>query len=84
MMRRPDVLPDVLLITDIALALRTSVRSVRRGLQQGTFPIRPMTSPATSIGLDRKYRWARRDVQQFLDGGFRALDPRAVRLRRSA
>jgi hypothetical protein len=77
-------LPAVLLITDLARALRTSVRSIRRALHQGTFPIHPMTSPIVPIGLDRKYRWARKDVEQFLDGGFRSLDKRNSRLRLSA
>ena len=80
----PYDLPAVLLITDVALALRTSVRTVRRGLTSGTFPIAPMTSPIAPIGIDRRYRWARRDVEQFLDGGFRAFDKRNIRLRHSA
>ena len=80
----PYNLPPVLVITDLARALRTSVRSVRRHLHQGTFPIRPMTSPIAAIGLDRKYRWSRKDVEEFLDGGFRSFDKRNVRLRLSA
>lgn len=39
----PYDLPAVLVITDLARALRTSVRTVRRGLTLGTFPIAPMT-----------------------------------------
>jgi hypothetical protein len=80
----PYDLPAVLVIADVARALRTSVRSIRRALHHGTFPIHPMTSPIVAIGLDRKYRWARKDVEQFLDGGFRSLDKRNVRLRLSA
>ena len=78
------VLPDVLLIDDLARVLQTSVRTVRRGLQRGTFPIQPFTSPSTPNGLDRKYRWARVDVAQYLEGGCRALDRRAIRVRRIA
>lgn len=80
----PYNLPAVLLIDDIARALRTSVRTVRRGLQLGTFPIHPMTSPRASIGIDKRYRWARADVEHFLAGGFQAFDRRNVRLRHSA
>lgn len=80
----PYELPAVLLIGDIARVLHTSVRSVRRHLQYGTFPIAPMTSPRAPIGIDKRYRWARRDVEQFLDGGFRSFDRRNVRLRQSA
>lgn len=79
----PYDLPAVLLIADLALALRTSVRTIRRGLNQGTFPLRPMTSPTMRLGMDKKYRWARTDVEQFLAGGFRSFDKRNVRLRLS-
>lgn len=80
----PYDLPAVLLLDDMARALRTSVRTLYRKVKQGTFPIRPMTSPASPIGIDKKYRWARRDVEQFLDGGFHSFEKSAVRLRRSA
>jgi hypothetical protein len=82
--QNPYDLPAVLLITDLARALRTSVRSIRRGLRRGDFPLPPMTSPTTPLGMDKKYRWARKDVEQFLAGGFRAFDRRAIRLRYSA
>lgn len=82
--QNPYGLPAVLLIADLALALRTSVRSIRRGLSRGDFPLRPMTSPMTPLGMDKKYRWARKDVEQFLAGGFRSFDKRNVRLRLSA
>jgi hypothetical protein len=77
-------LPAVLLIDDLAHLLQTSVRTVRRGLQLGTFPIQPFTSPAAPNGLDRKYRWARVDVEQYLEAGYRSLDRRASRVRRIA
>ena len=80
----PYDLPAVLLITDLAQALRTSVRSIRRGLRRGDFPLRPMSSPTMRLGMDKKYRWARTDVEQFLAGGFRSFDKRNVRLRLSA
>lgn len=79
-----DALPAVLLIDDVARVLQTSVRTVRRGLKDGTFPLRPFTSPAAPNGLDRKYRWARVDVEQYLAAGYRALDQRALRVRRIA
>lgn len=80
----PYDLPAVLLISDLAAALRTSVRSIRRGLSRGDFPLRPMTSPVVTLGMDKKYRWARTDVEQFLAGGFRSFDRTAIRLRHSA
>lgn len=82
--QNPYNLPAVLLIRDLAAALRTSVRSIRRGLSRGDFPLRPMTSPVVTLGMDKKYRWARKDVEQFLAGGFRAFDRTAIRLRHSA
>jgi len=80
----PYNLPAVLLIQDVAAVLRTSRRTVERKLQQGLFPIRPMTSPRSPIGIDKRYRWARADVEQFLAGGFHSFERNAVRLRRSA
>lgn len=80
----PYELPAVLLLPDLARALRTSVRSIRRGLSRGDFPLRPMTSPVVTLGMDKKYRWARKDVEQFLAGGFRSFDRTAIRLRHSA
>ena len=77
-----DALPAVLLIDDLARVLQTSARTVRRGLSQGTFPIQPFTSPTAPNGLDRKYRWARVDVEQYLADGYRSLDRRALRLSR--
>jgi hypothetical protein len=82
--QEPSGLPAVLIIADIATVLRMSVTSVRRQLRLGTFPLSPMSSPASPNGLDKRYRWARRDVEQYLGGGFRSFDKRAVRLRRSA
>jgi len=79
-----DALPAVLLIDDVARLLQTSVRTVRRGLRQGTFPIQPFTAPGAPNGLDRKYRWARVDVEQYLAAGFRSVDRRAIRVRRFA
>jgi predicted DNA-binding transcriptional regulator AlpA len=80
----PYGLPAVLTITVLARVLESSVRSIYRGLEDGTFPLRPMTSPAQPLGLGKRFRWARRDVEQFLDGGFRAFDRAALRIRRSA
>ena len=77
----PDGLPPVLLIADLARVIQTSVRTVRRGLKAGTFPIRPFTSPEAPNGVDRTYRWARRDVQQYLDAGYRHHDRQAPRVR---
>ena len=80
----PYDLPAVLLVADVARVLRMSPRSVRRQLHAGSFPIAPMTTPLHQIGFDRKYRWARRDVEQFLNGGFRRFAARRVQLVRSA
>ena len=78
-----DTLPAVLVISEIAALLRTSVRTVRRQLRAGTFPITPMTTPMHQMGFDRKYRWARHDVEQYL-ANWRALSRASVRVRRIA
>jgi hypothetical protein len=80
----PYDLPPVLLIRDLAAVLKTSTRTIMRKCKAGTFPLLPMSSRSEPMGIDHKYRWTRRDVEQFLDGGFHSFDKRAVRLRRSA
>lgn len=80
----PYGLPPVLLLEDLALVLHTSVRTLRKHLQDGTFPLLPMTGPRCPLGIDKRYRWARKDVEHFLDGGYRSFDRRNVRIHRTA
>lgn len=53
-------LPPVLLLDDMAQVMRTSTRTIKRGLRAGTFPIRPIR------GIDKKIRFAGGDVERFL------------------
>jgi len=50
----------VLLLPDLARVLRTSTRTIKRGLRAGTFPIQPLR------GIDSRLRWSRKDVDMFL------------------
>jgi hypothetical protein len=76
-------LPAVLVIAEVATVLRTSVRTVRRQLRAGTFPIPPMTTPIHQMGFDRKYRWSRVDVEHYL-ANWRSQSRASVRVRRIA
>ncbi len=57
---RLDDLGDVLLMTELAVVLRTSTRTIKRHLRAGTFPI-PML-----LGIDKRVRFARTDVERYL------------------
>ncbi len=57
---RLDDLGDVLLLTELAVVLRTSTRTIKRHLRAGTFPI-PMLP-----GIDKRVRFARADVERYL------------------
>ena len=60
-----DDLGDVLLLDELAGVLRASVRTIRRQIKAGTFPIPALPS------MDRRRRWARSDVEHFLCRGER-------------
>ena len=57
---RLDDFGDVLLLTELAVVLRTSTRTVKRHLRAGTFPI-PML-----LGIDKRVRFARAEVERYL------------------
>jgi predicted DNA-binding transcriptional regulator AlpA len=61
--RQLDDLGDVLLLPEVAAVLRTSTRTVKRHLRAATFPI------PTLPGIDKRVRFAKADVEQFLRGG---------------
>lgn len=64
----------VLFDAEVAARWGCSIRTIRRRLQDGTFPLQPM--PA----LDKRVRFATRDVEQLeLEKGLSALPGRARR-----
>ena len=64
---------DVLFIGEIAEKLRCSVKTIRRRIQDGSFPLTPLP------GIDAAYRWSAADVQRWLDN-----PSTRIRLRRRA
>lgn len=54
-------LPHVLLIEDLAVLLRCSVKTVRRRMRSNKFPVAPLPS------LDRKLRWSTAAVCDWID-----------------
>lgn len=54
---------EVLLMRDMARLFRTSPTSIRRRLQNGTFPITPLSAPGM---FDEKWRWWGPTVRQWL------------------
>jgi predicted DNA-binding transcriptional regulator AlpA len=58
-----DAKPDVLFLEDVAGMLRVSRSTIERRRRDGTFPV-PELPP-----LDRRPRWSRRAVEQFLSVG---------------
>jgi predicted DNA-binding transcriptional regulator AlpA len=52
--------PDVLFLEDVARMLRVSRSTIERRRREGTFPIPELLS------LDRRPRWSRQAVEQFL------------------
>ncbi len=63
-------LPFVLDITDVARVLRTSVTSIRRALSANAFPVMPMRRMG---GKTAPFRWARADIQAYVEGGHRKV-----------
>ena len=57
---RLDDLGDVLLLTELAVVLRTSTRTIKRHLRAGTFPI------PTLPGIDKRVRFAKAGVERYL------------------
>jgi len=62
-----DRQPDVLFIEDLVRELRTSRRTIARLRRQRVFPIPELPS------LDKRPRWSRVAVEQFLAGGPRRV-----------
>lgn len=60
----PTSWPEVLFVADMARLLRTSRRSIYRGLAAGRFPFAPLP-----LRLDRKLRWSRDAVLADLAAG---------------
>lgn len=54
-------LPPPVFIDELAQVLGTSVRTIERARSAGTFPIPELAS------IDRKPRWSRQVVREFLD-----------------
>ena len=57
---RLDECGDVLVLDELGDVLRISTRTIKRRLRAGTCPIRALH------GLDRKWRWAKADVEKYL------------------
>ena len=58
-----DDLPEVLLLKDVAALLRCSVSTIKRGLRAKVFPVPPLP------GIDRRLRWSKAAVLQWLEVG---------------
>jgi predicted DNA-binding transcriptional regulator AlpA len=66
---------EVLFLEDVAEMLRVSRSTIERRRREGTFPVPELPS------LDRRPRWSRRSVEQYLGAG-RWSAPRRGRPRR--
>ena len=66
-------LPDVLFVDDVAALLRCSRWTIERRLDDGTFPVPPLES------IDRRLRWSRRCVEEWIADGGRARAARPLR-----
>jgi hypothetical protein len=55
-------IPDVCLIDDVARILKTSVRTIKRRLRCGAFPIPELPS------IDKKHRWSGESVRRYVAG----------------
>lgn len=58
-----DRRPDVLFLEEVAEMLRVSRSTIERRRRDGTFPVAELPS------FDRRPRWSRRAIEQFLDSG---------------
>lgn len=56
-------LPPVLFIKDVARLLRCSPVTIRRRLHAHEFPVAPLPS------IDKKLRWSRRAILDWIDSG---------------
>lgn len=54
-------IPDVCFIEDLARALRTSVRTIKRMRRFDSLPIPELPT------IDRRPRWSGKDVREFID-----------------
>jgi hypothetical protein len=74
-MDRPSTTPDVMLIDEVAAALKITPKQIRRLEHRGAFPIPRLPK------LDRHPRYARALVQRFASGEISTL---TIRRRRAA
>lgn len=68
---RLDALPDVLTLRELAAVLRCSESTIKRRRRAGVFPI------PTLHGLDKRMRFAKAAVVDYLDAAGRTRTPRA-------
>lgn len=61
---------EVLYLEDVAARLRTSVRTIKRMLRAGTFPIPSLPR------IDRRHRWSLSAVLHFLAEGSAMAEPK--------
>lgn len=59
----PDELPDVLFLGDLAALLRCHPKTIRRRIEARVFPVAPIP------GIDRRPRWSKAAVLQWLAAG---------------
>lgn len=67
----PDDLPDVLFLGDLAALLRCHPKTIRRRIDARVFPVAPIP------GIDRRPRWSKAAVLQWLAAGGSLRKPRA-------
>ena len=72
----PDELPDVLFLGDLAALLRCHPKTIRRRIDARVFPVAPIP------GIDRRPRWSKAAVLQWLAAGGSLRKPRGRTSRR--
>ena len=70
-----DPLPEVLFLEDVAAVLRCSPSTIKRRLRAHTFPMAPIQ------GIDKRPRWSKAAVLQWLAVGGRSASPTGRRRR---
>ena len=58
-----DDLPEVLFLADVAALLRCSPSTIKRRLRAHVFPVAPLS------GIDKRYRWSKVALLQWLAVG---------------
>ena len=70
-----DTLPDVLFLEDVAALLRCSPSTIKRRLRAHVFPVAPLP------GIDKRPRWSKAAVMQWLAVGGPGSSPTGRRRR---